>query len=170
MFLNYIKNALAKKIVKKSLANFKLIYVDSKIETIGVVIDAVYSERIESLMSDLVDQGIKKEHIQILVFRNNPKEEISYPSFSLKDMNWSATFKNDSVDEFVNQHFDLLINYYDVEKAPLLLVSFLSKANFKTGFASIDKRVNHFIVNTLESNKGLFLSELLKYLKILKKI
>lgn len=170
MFLNYIKDALAKKKVKKSLANFKLSYVNSKIETIGIVIDASYLESLESLFSGLLDQGIKKEQIQILVFRNNTKEQISYHSFSLKDMSWSATFKNDKVVEFINQHFDLLINYYDVEKAPLLSVSFLSKANFKTGFASIDKRVNHFIVNTVVTNKGLFLSELLKYLKILKKI
>jgi hypothetical protein len=60
--------------------------------------------------------------------------------------------------------------YYDTEKVALLLVSNLSKASFKVGFASIDKRLNHFMIDTNAENYTVFMSELFKYLKILNKI
>ena len=74
------------------------------------------------------------------------------------------------VKNFIAEPFDLLINYYDTEKVALLLVSNLSKASFKVGFASIDKRLNHFMIDTNAENYIVFMSELFKYLKILNKI
>jgi hypothetical protein len=49
-------------------------------------------------------------------------------------------------------------------------VSNQSKALFKVGFASIDKKLNHFIINTTAENHTVFMSELVKYLKILNKL
>jgi hypothetical protein len=72
--------------------------------------------------------------------------------------------------ESYSKFVDLLINYYDTEKVALLLVSNLSKASFKVGFASIDKRLNHFMIDTNAENYIVFMSELFKYLKILNKI
>ena len=42
--------------------------------------------------------------------------------------------------------------------------------SFKVGFETIDKRVNHFMINLPAENYKEFISELFKYLKILKKI
>lgn len=64
----------------------------------------------------------------------------------------------------------MLISFYDTEKMPLLQVTSLSKAQFKVGFATIDKRLNHFMINTNAENHKVFVSELFKYLKILNKI
>ncbi|HCQ14581.1 MAG TPA: hypothetical protein DIU01_15210, partial [Flavobacterium sp.] len=72
--------------------------------------------------------------------------------------------------DFTNASFDLLISYYDIEKAPLILVTNLSKANFKVGFASVDKRLNHFMIDTNAENYKVFIEELFKYLKILNKL
>ena len=74
------------------------------------------------------------------------------------------------VKDFIKEPFDLLINYYDTEKVALLLVSHQSKAGFKVGFTSIDKRLNHFMINTNAENFKVFMDELFKYLKILNKI
>jgi len=71
---------------------------------------------------------------------------------------------------FTNTNFDLLLSYYDVEKAPLLLITHLSKASFKVGFASVDKRLNHFMIDTNAENYKVFMEELFKYLKILNKL
>jgi hypothetical protein len=107
-----------------------------------------------------------------LVFKNKIKknEVFDYPTFSHKDLSWRATVDKKEVKDFVAQPFDLLINYYDTEKVALLLVSHLSKANFKVGFASIDKRLNHFMIDTNAENYKVFMDELFKYLKILNKI
>ena len=63
---------------------------------------------------------------------------------------------NEIVNQFVNENFDLLISYYDVEKTPLLQITNLSKAHFKVGFATIDKRLNHFIIDTKPENYKVF--------------
>ena len=45
-----------------------------------------------------------------------------------------------------------------------------SKARFKVGFSSIDKRLNHFMINSTSTNHAVFVNELFKYLKLLNKI
>jgi hypothetical protein len=47
------------------------------------------------------------------------------------------------VNDFINKEFDLLISYYNIEKTILLQLKL-----FKVGFSSIDKRLNHFMIQT----------------------
>ena len=97
-------------------------------------------------------------------------EVFDYPTFSHNDLSWHGTVDKREVKDFIAEPFDLLINYYDIEKVALLLVSHQSKASFKVGFASIDKRLNHFMIETNAENYKVFMDELFKYLKILNKI
>ena len=95
---------------------------------------------------------------------SNDKESV------IKEINWNASFEKEEVKQFVNKKFDLLISYYDVEKPALVLLTHNSKANFKVGFANIDNRLHHFMIQSDTQNKVVFTEELFKYLKILKKI
>ena len=92
------------------------------------------------------------------------------PEFSLHKLSFKGNLENENVTNFTNQEFDMLISYYDTEKAPLMITTFKSKANFKVGFSTIDKRLNHFMISTNAENYKVFVSELFKYLKILNKI
>ncbi len=172
MFLDYIKDFSTKKIVKKSLSNVKHSTTDKQIKTVGLIIDESYFFEKESIIKALIQNGILKENINILVFRDKIKknEVFDYPIYSNKDLSWIATIDNIEVNSFIKQPVDLLINYYDTEKTALLLVSHLSKASFKVGFSSIDKRVNHFMIATNAEDYKIFIVELFKYLKILNKI
>ncbi len=172
MFLNKIKDFFTKKIVKKSLSNVKHIDSNNYIKTVGIVFDESYFYEKESLIEELVNQGIKREDIQFFVFKNNVKknESFNYPVFSHKNINWNGTFDDKELNAFEATPFDLLISYYDTEKAALLLFTHLSKASFKVGFSNIDSRLNHFMINTKAENYKVFVDELFKYLKILKKI
>ncbi len=172
MFLNYIKNFFTKKIVKKSLANVKLIPSTDVIKTVGIIFDETYFYEREALVQELVNNSIQEKDIKVLVFKNKIKknEQFDYPTFSHKDLSWTATFDKSEVKDFIAQKFDLLINYYDTEKPPLLLVTNQSKASFKVGFASVDKKLNHFMIQTNAENYKVFMDELFKYLKILNKI
>ena len=98
------------------------------------------------------------------------KEEINEPFLTLKDVSISGEITKEGVNDFIKTPFDLLINYYDVNKSSLLLLSIKSKAKFKVGFDTVDKRVNHFIIKSLVENFDEFVLELFKYLKILNKI
>jgi len=172
MFLNYLKNFFTKKIVKDTLLNVKHIESDGNIKTVGIIFDESYFYEKEALVLELVKNGILESNIKILVFKDKIKknELFDYPTFSHKDLSWTATFDKSEVKDFIAQKFDLLINYYDTEKSALLLVSNQSKASFKVGFSSIDKKLNHFMIDTNAENYQIFIEELFKYLKILNKI
>ncbi len=172
MFLNYLKNFFTKKIVKDTILNVKHIESDDCIKTVGIIFDESYFYEKEALVQELVKNGILESNIKILVFKDKIKknELFDYPTFSHKDLSWTATFDKSEVKDFIAQKFDLLINYYDTEKSALLLVSNQSKASFKVGFSSIDKKLNHFMIDTNAENYQIFIEELFKYLKILNKI
>lgn len=172
MFLNYLKDFSTKKIVKNSLSNVKHLASDSVIKTVGIIFDETYFYEREAMVRELIQNGIAENDIKILVFKDKIKknEVFDYPTFSHKDLSWRATVDKKEVKDFIAEPFDLLINYYDTEKVALLLVSHQSKAGFKVGFAAIDKRLNHFMINTNVENYKVFMDELFKYLKILNKI
>jgi len=172
MFLNYLKNFFTQKTVKKSLSNVHPAVSEGNIRSVGIVFDESYFYEREALVGELVKNGIDEENIKVLVFKNKIRKNdtFDYPVFSHKDLSWTATFDKSGVKDFIAEKFDLLINYYDTEKAALLLVSNLSKANFKVGFSSVDKKLNHFMINTNAENYQVFVEELFKYLKILNKI
>lgn len=172
MFLNYLKDFSTKKIVKNSLSNAKLRSSENHIKTVGILFDETYFYEREALVAELVANGINENDIAILVYKDKVKknEVFDYPVFSHKDFSWTATIDKREVKEFIARDFDLLINYYDTEKAALLLVSHLSKASFKVGFSAVDKRLNHFMIDTNAENYKVFADELFKYLKILNKL
>jgi hypothetical protein len=97
-------------------------------------------------------------------------EVYSLPTFSIKHLDWKAEITYPAINDFINEKFDLLISYYDVEKAILLKITHNSRAQFKVGFSSIDKRLNHLMINTNAENYKVFVHELFRYLKILNKI
>lgn len=172
MFLNYIKNYFLKKILKKNLHNVKSISSEVPIETVGVLVDETYFSGKDALVKELIANGISEKNIKIVVYSDKLKkhEVYSQPTFSIKDLNWKAEIVNPIVNDFIDETFDLLISYYDVEKAILLNITHNSKALFKVGFSSIDKRLNHLMINTNAENYNVFVYELFRYLKILNKI
>ncbi|MEC4003799.1 hypothetical protein OX283_003960 [Flavobacterium sp. SUN052] len=172
MFLDKIKDFWAKKIVKKRLSNVKLLDSSSSIKKVGIVFDESYFYEREALIAELISEGINETDIEILVFKNHIKknETFDYPVFSYRNMRWNTTIDTPEFNNFSTTNYDLLISYYDIEKAPLMITTNLSKASFKVGFASIDKRLNHFMINTNAENYKVFMEELFKYLKILNKL
>ena len=172
MFLKYIKDYFLKRILKNKLHNVKSISSTDSIQTIGLLIDESYFSEKEALLKEIIANGILESSIKIIVYRDKLRKNESYsqPTFSIKHLNWNAEITNPTVNDFINQKFDLLISYYDVEKAILLNITHNSKALFKVGFSSVDKRLNHLMINTNAENHTVFVHELFRYLKILNKI
>ncbi len=132
---------------------------------------AIFNEK-EALVGELVVNGFSGNNIKIIVYRDKLKKNETYsqPTFSTKHLNWKTEITNPIVNDFINEKFDLLISYYDVEKAILLNITHNSKALFKVGFSSVDKKLNHLMINTNAENYKVFVHELFRYLKILNKI
>lgn len=172
MFLNYIKDFFVKRRLKLSLQNVKGTTLTTAVKTVGLLVDESYFLEKESLIKELKANGIAEENIAIIVYRDKFRKSEGYerPTFGPKNLNWNVVIDNVIINDFVNEEFDLLISYYDIEKALLLLITSNSKAKFKVGFSSVDKRLNHFMINTNAENHTVFTQELFKYLKILNKI
>jgi hypothetical protein len=140
--------------------------------TVGILVDETYFNETSQLVERIISLGIQENNISILVYKDKikKKEEINEPFLSLKNISISGDIDKKEVNDFIDKQFDLLVNYYDVNKSALLLLSTKSKAKFKVGFDTVDKRVNHFIIKTLIEDYNEFVLELFKYLKILNKI
>lgn len=172
MFLNYIKNFFVKKTLKKNLQNLKTNVSADTIQTVGLLVDVSDFIATELLIEALIAHGILPENIKTIVYCDIVKKNqgIKYTTFSAGELKWSGQIASVEINDFINEKFDLLISYYNVEKAILLQITNNSKAQFKVGFSSIDKRLNHFIIKTEINNYSIFISELFKYLKLLNKI
>lgn len=172
MFYTIIKNFFLKKNVIKRLATQNSIASNDKVLTIGVLVDETYFAETSQLVERIISQGFQKNNISIIVYKDKIKKKdvLNEPYFSLKNISISGEIDKKGVIDFLETPFDLLINYYDVNKYALLLLSSKSKAKFKVGFDTVDKRINHFIIKTLVEDYNEFVLELFKYLKILNKI
>lgn len=172
MFLKYIKNFLLKKALKKSLHNVKDESLNSPITNVGLIVDESDFLETAALKKEIISNGILDSNIKVIAFRDVLKSKEVYlePTFGLKDLNFKSEFTQQSINVFIEEEFDLLINYYNEEKPFLLLLTNKSKAKFKVGFSSVDKRLNHFLININRENYKGFTSELFRYLKILNKI
>ena len=171
MFLNFIKDFFLKRILKNNLHNV-MISSASSIKTVGLLIDESYFFEKDALVKELKANGILEDDVKLIVYKDKLRknEVYSLPTFSIKHLDWKAEITYPAINDFINEKFDLLISYYDVEKAILLKITHNSKAQFKVGFSSVDKRLNHLMINTNAENYKVFVHELFRYLKILNKI
>lgn len=172
MFLKFIKDFSVKRLLKNTLHNVKPTNLVAPIEKIGLLIDESYFLSKDLLINELCKFNIKKENINVLLYKDKiaKNESFLFPCFSLNEINWNGNISQNSVLDFINTPFQVLISYYDIEKAPLLLVTNQSKAQFKVGFSTIDKKLNHLMIATTAENYSVFTNEFFKYLKILNKL
>ena len=170
MFLNYIKEFFVKKSLKNNLHNVKNEVFTSNIQTIGLLIDESDFRHSDKLVNELVLQGIAPQNIKVVAYRNKFKDKETYsrPTFGKKHINWHGEIAEAFLNEFIKTEFDLLISYYDIETAILMMITNRSKAKFKVGFASVDKNLNRWMIDTALENYKLFVFELFKYLKSIK--
>lgn len=170
MFLNYIKEFFVKKSLKNHLHNVKNEVFTSNIQTIGLLIDESDFRHSQDIVNELLLKGIAPHNIKIVAYRSKfkDKETYSLPTFGKKDISWNGEITAVFLNEFMETEFDLLISYYDTETAVLMMVTHKSKAKFKVGFASVDKNLNRWMINTAMQNYKLFVFELFKYLKSIK--
>ncbi|WP_228520436.1 MULTISPECIES: hypothetical protein [unclassified Flavobacterium] len=150
--------------------NFKNEVFTSNIQTIGLLIDESDFVHSKELVDELILQDIAPQNIKVVAYRSKFKEKETYliPTFGSKHINWKGEITEVFLNEFIATEFDLLISYYDIETAILMTITNQSKARFKVGFASVDKRLNRWMIDTTIQNYKLFVFELFKYLKSIK--
>jgi hypothetical protein len=172
MFLNFFKIFSAKRKLKNIKIGINPSVPDTSIRNIGLLVDGSNFGEVDSLIREIEAYGFDRQFIHVLLYKDRikKKEELLFPHYAKRDVTWLGSIENEDAKEFKKQKFDLLISYYDVKKTPLIIVTYKSVADFKVGFASIDKKYNHFMIDTSVENHKVFVDELFKYLKILNKL
>lgn len=172
MFSKIIKDFFLKKIISSKLSIDDLEISVDKIKTVGVIVDESYFTEIDLLKKEIQSFGVESNNIEVLLFKKKvtKKEDKKELFFTRSNVKINGEINKIEVNIFMDQPFDLLINYYEIARPSLLLVSKKSKAKFKVGFSTIDKNINHFMINASVNQYKVFASELFKYLKILNKL
>lgn len=172
MIFNSLKQTSTKRFYNKTIQQQKeqKTQQQQKIETIGIVVHEKDLNRInqEELFLNL---GAQNGNAKLLVYKDQmEKDEDSPRFFTATDFGWHGSLKSNNLQDFVKNEFDLLINYTTELNLYTNMVTLLSAARFKIGFATIDDRLFDLIVSEPSFNIAVFHEEIRKYLMILKKI
>lgn len=138
---------------------------------------AVLMEESQLLNSNIALKTIQKElnipikNIRLMVYRPFEKK-VEYTDFEFteKDFGWRGSLKLNKLQEFVKNEYDLLINYGFEENLYLNVITLHSLSNFKVGFAAGEDSLYDLSVSDTDRNLNVLTTEMIKYLKILKKI
>lgn len=174
MFLRILKHTKAKKFLRKYFAQQKKIEIDdiAKISAVACIVNIDEFKNIPALTAIAGDLNIEPAKFTIITYTKTPEKhkDMEYPLFSFKDFNWRLRVKESDTKTFLDNKYDVLINYFTKEKLPLLFLSILTRAGIRVGFKQLDYNYNDIIFKVNTGNPALFRKELLKYLKILNKI
>ncbi len=144
----------------------------SKIHKIGILADSRLFGSYDITRNLRQKLGISNEkHIEIIIYENLKDDFVTqhYSVFSEKDFGMYGKVKASNVKSFIEDNFDLLINYCNHDSVYTNLVLVKSKAKFKVGFLDETYRDVYDFTIEIEGNKvDVFNDELAKYLKILK--
>ncbi|UZO79363.1 hypothetical protein NBT05_10315 [Aquimarina sp. ERC-38] len=164
------QNALKRSIESYITKRKKEAFHKKGIDSLGVLIDASAPVNVVLLLKLANELGVPSEKLTVLGYQEDQKEITESPDSSYyndKAIGVNGSFKSNTVNNFINQPFDVLINFYGESKPALDIVASASKARFKVGFAAIDHRINDLVIGGAEGDNNLFINELKKYLKIL---
>lgn len=142
----------------------------SRLDSIAVLIDASKAVDIISILKLAGELGVNPDKVKVMGFVEDKKELEDKPEASYyndKSLTAKGGVKSDSLKNFIDKEFDILINFYAEDKIELNFVAVMSKAKFKVGFAEVDNRINDLVIGGAGNKQSVFIAELKKYLKIL---
>lgn len=174
MFLNALKQKKVKRFLTKHAKRPLLPKIDhvQKIERVACIVNLDEFMDLELLQSLADAFQIPPQQFHLMGYRTKSKKLQQTPCalFSLESIapNIRITEKNARL--FLREKYDILINYFSRKPPPLLYLSTLTDAAIRVGFSDIDARYNDLIFKIDIKDFSLFKSELLNYLKILKKL
>ncbi len=162
----YLKRKLSQLQVERVVANF------DTAKTVGIIYNAANptEEQFVRQFSDDLQQ--RQKAVEILGYYKKPPKEHqpTHPQFTRKDLNWLLLPKAKHVHRYVNQEFDILVNFHLGNSPELEFIPALSKAKFRVGRYH-DNKTNcyEFMINLAEG-EGLkeYLIHVENYLKMIK--
>ena len=166
-----LKEARIKKKFDKNLKQISehRIVSQKEIKSVGVLTTASISLSVDLQAKIEATLGVK--NVKIYSFKKYSKlDDVSFKYFSEKDINWKGVYVQPSFKGFLEEPFDLLIGYFNEANLYLETAILQSNATFKAGFSGVNPKLYELDISEKTTHVDAFLSELKKYLQILKKL
>ena len=172
MFLKGFKEKSNKRYLNKTLSNRQVYIDDSKVESLGVILNIDEVDDFELFSGLATYLHVRPNRLKVIAFSTTKNEKPNFweVCFSTKDIGWHGTIKNVELQSFLNTSYDALISYYTSDELELKMLTGLSNAKFKIGILKTDERLNDLIIKTNLEEFEVFKREVFKYLTILNKI
>ncbi|HFS66594.1 MAG TPA: hypothetical protein ENK67_00055 [Flavobacteriia bacterium] len=164
---------LSKKIdgfIKKN--NNTALHVLKPIKTIGIIVNENSKFDFEHLKKLQKQIPIGSNNFSILTYKNKNESynEFRGAFFYEKQVAFNGKIKSDEVNNFLDQQFDMLIDYTGANTIYSEFLVAKSQAKFKVGHLVDKKNLYNFMISVPLDDIERFNKELIQYLKILKKI
>lgn len=167
-----LKRRSLKKVTERNLAHRDLSQLNSRLKTLGFIVDEKLIQDFEPLYDFYVDFKLLPKDVKVFTFIEVKKKlpSLLQNQVQCKDFNWKGEMHNQNASEFLDKDFDVLVGYYEGKHEFLDAMISQSNAKFKVGFAGGDKRLFDLLISVKPNEIETFKIELKKYLKILNKI
>lgn len=172
MILKSFKVKSNEKYLNKLLSTRQVKVGGNAVKSIGVILNKDAFSNVLQFKSLTKQIKLSSKALKVAAFtlEDLQEQDTDFITFSPKDFGWKGEVKNPELDAFLNQEFDVLINYYTNDSLDLKLATARSKAQFKIGILQTDTRLNDLIIKTNINEFDVFKNEVFKYLTILNKI
>jgi len=167
-------SAKVEKILEKKQDNKSLQFSDN-VKTVGIIVNQGSGFNFEMLKELQSQIATGSENFYVLTCKGSGDSDEGYNEFRgaifyEKQFNWNGVLQSKQVVSFLENQFDMLIDYTNADTVFKKYLVAKSNAKFKVGLANIDNRLYDFMIALNTSDIKLFNKELVKYLKILKKV
>lgn len=167
-----LKRKNLKKFKEKNIAERDVSARNSKLKSLGFLVEERLFQDFEKLYNFSQDLGIQPKDVKVFSFVEVQKTLPSLESNQIhnKEFSWKGEITNQNANEFLDKEFDVLVAMYEENEAYFDLMVSRSNARFKIGFEKMDARLYDIIFKLKPNQFEAFKTEFIKYLKILNKI
>lgn len=177
MFLKGIKDKFkqksARKFIEQTLAKPLSGSARKKgVRKVGCIVDLDKFDQTDVFYEFLEAFELPPNAVKIIGYKSFYDKNSPYatPIFSDKDLGWNGDVENSYALEFLNNEYDVLVNYYNENGLLLNLMSLKTNARLKVGFKSVGPEFSDLMLDTPLADFNTFKIELKKYLRVLKEL
>ncbi|MDT0557534.1 hypothetical protein RM697_02665 [Ichthyenterobacterium sp. W332] len=172
MILKVFKEKSNQKFINSLLSARRAAFSNSKVQTIGVLLNIEEYDDFESFRVYFKSLGLVSPKCKVVAFIDDEKKisNLWDTYFISKNFGWKGKILSVDLQSFINYEFDVLISYYKKDQLETNLITAMSKAKFKVGLSGLDERLYDLIIDVPINNFKTFKFELKKYLTVLRKL
>ncbi|MEM0574694.1 MULTISPECIES: DUF6913 domain-containing protein [Aequorivita] len=170
--LRKVKQNSLKKHIEKNLSKRDFSKRNEPLKSLGFVVDEAFYNDFEKLYEFGTSLGLQPKDVKIFSFVETRKKlpSLRQNQITNKEFTWRGEIKSKNAQEFLEVPLDVLIGFYPGKHEYLSAMVVQSKAKFTIGFKGADERLYDLLLAVAPDNLDDFKSEVIKYLKIFKKI